>query len=137
MAINAIVFRAAKSTLAETAGGDVADYNFPPELLQLKFGALLRFILFVGSINEGALRDGSSSRFAPRISQVRQPFAVVRSLLRDWPQPLREVLRRMIPQSAKSGHAQLQRHLWKFIDTCSAFFPAGNLDSFTMHSRSS
>ena len=38
VAINAIVFRAAKSTLAETAGGDVADYNFPPELLQLKFG---------------------------------------------------------------------------------------------------
>jgi len=78
VAINAIVFRAAKFTLAETAGSRWPDFGFPSELLQLKLGALLRFILFVGSINEGSILRRSSVRFAPRISQVQWPSAVVR-----------------------------------------------------------
>jgi hypothetical protein len=101
VAINAIVFRAAKSTLAETAGIDIADFTFPPELLQLKLGALLRFILFVGSINEGSILRRKQQPFCA--TDLAGAMAICRgavALLRDWPQPLREVLRRMIPQSA-------------------------------------
>jgi len=78
VAINAIVFRAAKFTLAETAGVEVADFGFPSELLQLKLGALLRSSSLWGPSTKGASCDGSSVRFAPRISQVQWPSAVVR-----------------------------------------------------------
>jgi hypothetical protein len=39
VAFNVILFRATMSTLAGTAGGELADFSFPPELLQLKLGA--------------------------------------------------------------------------------------------------
>jgi hypothetical protein len=138
VAINAIVFRAAKSTLAETAGVDVADSNFPPELLQLKLGPLLRFILFVGSINEGSILRRKQQPF--RATDLAGAMAICRgadALLRDWPQPLREVLSRMIPQSANPPRSTSATSLEISIGTCSAFFPAGNLDSFTTPSRSS
>jgi hypothetical protein len=101
VAINTIVFRAAKFTLAETAGVEVADFGFPPELLQLKLGALLRFVLFVGSINEGRVLRRKQRPF--RATDLVGAMAICRgavALLRDWPRPLREVLHRMIPQSS-------------------------------------
>ncbi len=123
VAINAIVFRAAKSTLAETAGVDVAGFNFPPELLQLRLGALLRFILFVGSINEGGILRPKQRPF--RATDLAGAMAICHgavALLRDWPGPLREVLRRMIPQSANpatlnfSGiFGNFYRHLFRVV----------------------
>ena len=123
LAINAIVFRATKSTLAEPAGVDVADFNFPPELLQLKLGALLRFILFVGSINEGSILRRKQQPF--RATDLAGVIAICRgavALLRDWPQPLREVLRRMIPRSANPAtlnfidiFGNFYRHLFRVL----------------------
>lgn len=123
VAINAIVFRATKSTLAETAGVDVADFNFAPELLQLKLGALLRFILFVGSINEGNILRRKQQPF--RATDLASAMAICRgavALLRDWPQPLREVLRQMIPQSANPAtlnfsdiFGNFYRHLFRVL----------------------
>lgn len=123
VAINSIVFRAAKSTLAETPGVDVADFDFPPELLQLKLGPLLRFILFVGSINEGSILRRKQRPF--RATDLAGAMAICRgavALLRDWPQPLREVLRRMIPQSANPAtlnfsdiFGNFYRHLFRVL----------------------
>jgi hypothetical protein len=123
VAINAIVFRAAKFTLAETAGVEVADFGFPPELLQLKLGALLRFILFVGSINEGSILRRKQRPF--RATDLVSAMAICRgavALLQDWPQPLREVLRRMIPQSAHPAtlnfshiFGNFYRHLFRVL----------------------
>ena len=123
VAINAIVFRAAKFTLAETAGVEVADFGFPPELIQLKLGALLRFVLFVGSINEGSILRRKQRPF--RATDLVGAMAICRgavALLRDWPRPLREVLRRMIPQSANPAtlnfsdiYGNFYRHLFRLL----------------------
>jgi len=123
VAVNAIVFRAAKSTLAGTAGVDVADFNFVPELLQLRLGALLRFILFIGSINEGSILRRKQQPF--RATDLAGAMAICRgavALLRDWPRPFREVLRRMIPQSANPATLNFSdifrnfyRHLFRVL----------------------
>lgn len=75
--------------------------GFPPELLCLKLGPLLRLILFTGSIRE-----------EDRLRQKQRPFAATNlaaatavdreavSLLRDWPHPFHEVLRRMLPPAS-------------------------------------
>jgi hypothetical protein len=138
VAINAIVFRAAGSTLAGKAGVEVADPGFPSELRKLKLGALLRLILFVGSINAGGILRRKQHPFGA--TDLAGAMAICRgavALLRDWPQPLREVLSRMIPQSANPPRSTSATSLEISIGTCSAFFPAGNLDSFTTPSRSS
>jgi hypothetical protein len=79
----------------------VADFGFPQEMLHLKPGPLLRFILFIGSINEGSILRRKPRPFCA--TDLAGAMAICRgavALLRDWPRPLRDVLRRMIPQSA-------------------------------------
>ena len=123
VAINAIVCRAAKSTPVETGGVEVADFGFPPEVLQLKLGALLRLVLFVGSINEGSILRRKQRPF--RATDLAGAVAICRgavALLRDWPRPLHEVLRRMIPQSANPStlnfsdiFGNFYRHLFRVL----------------------
>ena len=70
----------------------------PPELLELKLGALLRFILFVGSVNDGSILRRKQRPF--RATDLAGAIAICRgavALLRDWPRPLRELLRNMLP----------------------------------------
>ena len=52
VAINAAIYRAARLSPGAGAGLDLKDSGFPREMLELKLGPLLRFILFVGSIRE-------------------------------------------------------------------------------------
>jgi hypothetical protein len=123
VAINAIVFRAAKFTLAETAGVEVADFGFPAELFHLELGALLRFIPFVGAINDGSILRRKQLQF--RATDLAGAVAICRGaveLLRDWPRPLQEVLRRMIPQSANPStlnfsdiFGNFYRHLFRVL----------------------
>jgi len=101
VAINAAIYRAAGFPAGEVAELDLTNYGFPREMLELRLGPLLRLILFVGSIRE---KD--------RLRRKQRPFAATDlaaatgigraavMVLRDWPSPLREVLRRMIPQEA-------------------------------------
>lgn len=98
VAINAAICRAAGFAASADAELDLRDSRFSSEMLQLKLGPLLRLILFVGSIRE---KD--------RLRRKQRPFAATDlvaateidrsavALLRDWPWPLREVLRRMLP----------------------------------------
>jgi hypothetical protein len=123
VAIDAIVHRAAHSTQAQMAEIDVGDFNFPPELLYLKLGALLRFILFIGSINEGSILRRKQRPF--RATDLRLAPAICHgavALLRDWPRPLREVLQRMTPQSANVAKLNFSdifgnfyRHLFRVL----------------------
>ena len=123
VAINAIVYRAARSTQPETAEIDLGEFNFPPELLHLKLGALLRFILFIGSISEGSILRRKQRPFCA--TDLTLAMAICHgavALLRDWPQPLREVLRRMIPQSANVAtlnfsdiFGNFYRHLFRVL----------------------
>ena len=76
--------------------------RFPSELFQLKLGALLRFILFLGSINAGsALRRKQRPFRATDLGGAIEISRGAVALLRDWPKPLHEVLRRMVPESVE------------------------------------
>jgi len=98
LAVHAAIFHAAGVAPGPCAGEDLSAAGFPPELLRLKLGPLLRLILFAGSIRE-----------EDRLRLKQRPFAATNlvaatavdraavSLLRDWPRPFHEVLRRMLP----------------------------------------
>jgi len=98
VAINAAMYRAAGVSPGADAELDLKDSGFPPEMLGLKLGALLRFILFVGSIRE---KDGLRRKQRPfSATDLLGATEIDRSavaVLRDWPRPLREVLRHMLP----------------------------------------
>jgi hypothetical protein len=123
VAISAMVYRAARSTLARTSEVGVADFGFPPELLRLKLRDLLRFMLFFGSIKEGSILRRKQRPF--RATDLAGAIAICRAavaLLREWPRPLREVLRRMVPESADPAalnfseiFGNFYRHLFRVL----------------------
>jgi TniQ len=123
VAVAAMVYRAAGSTLAEAAVANIADFRFPPELFQLKLGALLRFILFLGSINAGSTLRRKQRPF--RATDLAGATAISRgavALLRDWPRSLCEVLRHMVPESVEPAtlnfskiFGNFYRHLFRVL----------------------
>jgi hypothetical protein len=123
VAINAMVFRATKSTLADSAGVEAADFGFPPELSRLKLGALLRLVLFVGSLKDGSTLRRKQRHFgATDLAAATEICRGAVALLRDWPRPLREVLRRMVPESASPAtlnfskiFGNFYRHLFRVL----------------------
>ena len=98
VAIHAVIHRAAGFPAGEVAERSIAEHGFPPEMLEMKLGSLLRLILFLSSIKEKG-----------RLGQKQRPFAgtdlataiqigrAAVTMLRDWPRPLREALRFMAP----------------------------------------
>jgi len=123
LAVTAIVYRAAGSTLAEATGTNINVFRFPPALLQLNLGALLRFIVFIGSVNDGSILRRRQRPF--RATDLAGAITICRgaaSLLRDWPRPLRDTLRQMVPQSATPAalnfsnvFANFYRHLFRVL----------------------
>jgi TniQ len=124
VAINAVIYRATGFSPGPAAERDLTDCGFPPEMLKLKLGALLRLILFMGAIRE---KD--------RLRQKQRPFAATDlvaateitraavTLLREWPRPLREVLRHMLPPESTHPAAfnfneilgNFYRHLFRVL----------------------
>lgn len=114
-------------------------YHFPPELEQLALGPLLRLIRFVGLIGEKDRLRRKQSSF-PRTDLVTaiQAGQTATAALRDWPRPLREALRRMLPPGTDNPAAlKFSQIFGNFYRTCFVSFPAANSDSFTTPSRSS
>jgi hypothetical protein len=101
VAINAAIYRAAGFPSGEVAELDLTNYGLPREMLELRLGSLLRLILFVGSIREkDRLRRKQRPFAATDLAVATEIGRAAVMVLRDWPSPLREVLRRMIPQEA-------------------------------------
>ena len=101
VAINAAIYRAAGFPLGDAAETVVADCRFPAELLELPLGPLLRLVFFVGSITEQDRLRRKQQYFAA--TNLAVAIGIGRSaatMLRDWPQPLLAVLRRMLPETA-------------------------------------
>jgi hypothetical protein len=98
VAIHAVIHRVAGFPAGEAAEREIAEHGFPREMVAMKLGSLLRLILFLSSIQEQG-----------RLGQKQRPFArtdpaaaikisrAAVTMLRDWPQPLREALRSMAP----------------------------------------
>jgi len=98
VAINAVIYRAAGLLPTADAELDVADCGFPREMLELRLGALLRLILFVGAIREkDGLRRKQRPFSATDLFVATEIDRAAVAILRDWPQPLREVLQHMLP----------------------------------------
>ena len=106
VAMNTIIYRAAGYSPGAAAEFELGDYHFPPELERLTLGSLLRLIRFVGLIGD---KDGlrRKQRSFPRtdLSTAVQAGQAATAILRDWPRPLREVLRRMLPPESSDPAA--------------------------------
>jgi hypothetical protein len=98
VAINAAIYRAAGFPPGESAELDLAAGGFPPEVLRLGLGALLRLALFVGASREKeTLRRKQRPFTATDLAVATEINRGAVALLRDWPRPLREALRNMLP----------------------------------------
>jgi hypothetical protein len=98
VAIHAVIYRMAGFPAGEAAERVIAEYGFPPEMLEMKLGPLLRLILFLSSIKEKGRLGQKQRPFASsdRAAAIQTCRAAV-TMLRDWPRPLREALRSMTP----------------------------------------
>jgi len=96
VAVNAAIYRATGFSIGEAAEKDLAHYGFPSQLLELRLGSLLGLVRFLGSIRE---KDGLRRKQLPfRRTNLFAAIEIGRAavtLLRDWPSPLQEMLRRM------------------------------------------
>jgi hypothetical protein len=123
VAINAAIYRAAGFPCSEAAELDLANHRFPPEMLELKLGSLLRLILFVGSIKEkDRLRRKQRPFAATDLVAATEIDCAAVTVLRDWPRPLREALRRMVPRAADPAtlnfngiFGNFYRHLFRVL----------------------
>ena len=124
VAISAAIYRAAGFAAGEAAELDLAHYRFPPEMLNLRLGSLLRLVLFVGSIKEkDTLRWKQRPFAATDILEATEISRDAVSLLRDWPLPLREALERMVPEEVVNPAAlnfskvfgNFYRHLFRVL----------------------
>lgn len=98
VAINAAIYKAARFPPGEGAELDLVDRGFPPEMLRLSLGALLRLALFIGSVREkDKLRRKQRPFTATDLAVATEIDRGADAVLREWPRPLREVLRNMLP----------------------------------------
>ena len=99
VAINAAIYRAARFATGETPERHLAQYGFPPQMLELKLGSLLGLVRFLGSIWEkGGLRRKQLPFRRTNLTAAIEIGCAAVTVLRDWPQPLCELLRRMVPE---------------------------------------
>jgi hypothetical protein len=98
VAIHAVIHRAAGFPAGEAAERDIAEHGFPPEMLEMKLGSLLRLILFLSSIKEKGGLGQRQRRFGRTdLAAVIEIGRAAVTMLRDWPRPLRDALRSMAP----------------------------------------
>lgn len=99
VAINTAIYRAAEFPYGKSAELAFANFGFPAELLDLQLGPLLRLVLFVGSSKEkDRLRNKQQHFAATNLAAAMEIGRAASILLGDWPRPLLEVLRHMLPQ---------------------------------------
>lgn len=124
VSLHAAIWQAARVPFDHAAPRAVANYGFPPHLLDLKLGPLLRLILFVGSIQEnGTLRRKQPPFAATDLPAAAKIGRAAAALLRNWPQPFREVLRCIVPPTAENPVAlhfsevfgNFYRHLFRIL----------------------
>ena len=124
VAINAAIYMAAGFPPGEGAELDLVDCGFPPEMLRLGLGALLRLVLFVGASHEkGKLRTKQRPFIATDLAVATEIGRGAVAVLRDWPRPLREVLKNMLPPAVADPAAlnfskifgNFYRHLFRVL----------------------
>jgi len=98
VAINAVIYKAAGFPPGEAAELDMVDCGFSSEILRLGLGALLRLVLFVGASREkDKLRTKQRPFIATDLAVATEIDRGAVAVLREWPRPLREALKNMLP----------------------------------------
>jgi hypothetical protein len=98
LAMTALIFRAAGSTIYDEAEYDLAVYRLPQKVLGLQLGSLLRLVLLLGSIKQKGTQCGKNMSI-----DINSPAAAAQvcqsaiAMLKDWPSPLYDVLKKMLP----------------------------------------
>lgn len=124
LAINAAIYKAAGLSLDAAAELDLSACSFPPGMLALRLGPLLRFILFVGATRqEDGLRRKQRPFASTNLIMAAEIDRSAAALLSDWPRRLREALRHMLPPesthpAAQNFHAifgNFYRHLFRVL----------------------
>jgi len=118
--IHAAIHRAAGFPVGATVERDLADYGFPPEMLGMQLGSLLKLILFLGSVKE-RLRKQEPFSGTDLVASIDINRTAV-MLLRDWPAPLCERLRSVAPAPEdpaalgfRSIFGNFYRHLFRVL----------------------
>jgi hypothetical protein len=106
VAINTLIYRAAGFSPGAAAELELDDYHFPPELGRLALGPLLRLIRFLGLTGENDRLRGKQRPFSRTdlMMAIRAGQAAI-AVLRDWPRPFREMLKRMLPEGVEMATA--------------------------------
>ena len=104
--MNTLIYRAAGFSPGVAAEAELDRHHFPAELGRLALGPLLRLIRFLGLIREKD-RLGRKQRSFPRtdLTTAIQAGHAATAALRDWPHPLHDVLRRVLPPGADNPAA--------------------------------
>jgi hypothetical protein len=111
--MNTLIYRAAGFSPGTAAELQLGAYHFPSELGQLALGPLLRLIRFMGLIEEKDRLRRKQRPFPPTdLTTAIQAGQAATAVLRDWPQPLREVLQRMLPPGADNPAALKFSHIF-------------------------
>ena len=127
VAINAAIYKAAGLSLDTDAERDLAACAFPPGMLALRLGPLLRFILFVGAIRqEHGLRRKQRPFASTDLIAATEIDGSAAALLSDWPRRLRGALRNMLPPESTHPAAlnfhtvfgNFYRHLFRVLPRC-------------------
>ena len=141
LAIHAAIFRAAGVAPGPHASEDLNATHFPSDLLSLKLGPLLRIILFAGSIREDdRLRPKQKSFAATNLVAATMIDRAAVSLLRDWPHPFHDALRRMLPPDADDPGAlsfsrifgNFYRHLFCVLSASESAFMREEFEQFVV-----
>jgi hypothetical protein len=123
VAINAAIYRAAKFSVGESVEQDMAYYGFSPQMLELKLGSLLGLVRFLGSIWEkGGLRRKQLPFCGTNLTAAIEIGRAAVTVLRDWPQPLWELLRRVVSKKVDPAalnfseiFGNFYRHLFRVL----------------------
>ena len=141
VAINAEIYRAAGFPPGEGADLDLMDCGFPPEMPRLGLGALLRLTLFVGSIREkDKLRRKQRPFAATDLVAATEIDSAAVAVLREWPRPLREVLKNMLPPDTSDPatlnfskiFGNFYRHLFRVLPRSEFGFLHGVFERFVI-----
>ena len=124
MAMNTLIYLAAGFAPGASAELALSEYHFPSELRQLALGPLLRLIRFLGlTIDKDRLRGKQRPFSRTDLLTATQAGQAATAALRDWPRPLREILRRMLPPDPdnpailnfKDIFGNFYRHLFRVL----------------------
>jgi len=103
VAMNSLIYLAAGFPPGEAAETALRDYCFPSELRRLAMGPLLRLIRFLGlTLDKDRLRRKQRPFARTDLITAIQAGQAATAALRDWPRPLREVLRLMLPAEGEN-----------------------------------